>query len=64
MKTLTNHKNCVEYFVKWLIINKFNVGKVKVLTILIFINIALFHDNPYSPFSYFFVKKMLSERSK
>ena len=60
----TNHKTCLEYFEKWLIINEYDLRKVKILTALIFINIAPLHDSPYSLFLYFFGKKMLSENSK
>tara|TARA_B100001175_G_scaffold132422_1_gene112559 strand:- start:8553 stop:10121 length:1569 start_codon:yes stop_codon:yes gene_type:complete len=60
----SNHKTCLKYFEKWLINNGYNLKKVRILTALIFINIAPLHHHPYSLFLYFLGKKMLSDQTK
>ena len=40
--------------------NKFSISKVKILTALIFLNIASLHHQPYSIFLYFLGKDMLN----
>ena len=64
IKQTENHKTCLKYFEKWLINNGFNLQKVRILTALIYINIAPLHHHPYSLFLYFLGKKMLSDQIK
>ena len=56
-----NHKDCLRYFEKWIITNKFDLRKVKILTALIYLNISPLHHQPYSQFLYYLGKKMLSD---
>lgn len=50
---------CEEYFYKWLRINGYDVKKVKILTALIFLNIAPLHEYPYVLLLYGLGKQML-----
>ena len=54
-----DNKDCQKIFFKFLRENNFSVKKVKVLTALIFLNIAGLHHYPYSFFLYFLGKMML-----
>lgn len=47
-------------FLKFLKKNKLNINKVKILTALIFLNIATLHHQPYSIFLYFLGKDMIN----
>ena len=47
-----------------LFIQNFSVKKVKILTALIFLNIAGLHHYPYSIFLYYLGKKLLNESLK
>jgi len=52
---------CERMFEKWLKINGFSVKKVKILTALIYLNIAALHHYPYSLLLYALGKKMLKQ---
>jgi thiamine kinase-like enzyme len=63
--TLNIHRNQVhveieQYFYKFLEENQYDIKKVKILTALIYLNIASLHHYPYSKFLYFFGKYMLN----
>jgi thiamine kinase-like enzyme len=63
--TLNIHRNHVhveieQEFYKFLEENNYDVKKVKILTALIYLNIASLHHYPYSKFLYFFGKYMLN----
>lgn len=51
---------CEHYFGEWLKINGYDLSKVKILTALIFLNIAALHHNPYSLLLYALGKFMLN----
>ncbi len=51
---------CEKYFFNWLELNCYDVKKVKVMTALIFLNIAPLHHYPYSEMLYSLGKLMLS----
>ena len=53
--------DCQKIFIKWLGENNYDVVKVKVLTALIFLNIAGLHHHPYSHLLFSLGKKMLGE---
>jgi len=53
--------DCQKIFIKWLDKNNYDVDKVKVLTALIFLNIAGLHHHPYSHLLFSLGKKMLGE---
>ena len=53
--------DCQKIFIKWLGENNYDVDKVKVLTALIFLNIAGLHHHPYSHLLFSLGKKMLGE---
>ena len=55
---------CEEYFYKWLERNGFDVKKVRIITALIFLNIAPLHHNPYSLLLFALGKSMLSEEMR
>ena len=55
------HKASLVYFEKWLKENGYSVSKVKIITSLIFLNIAPLHHHPYSLFLYALGKSMLFE---
>ncbi len=59
-----SHKICLKYFEKWLIENNFDLIKVRIITALIFLNIAPLHHHPYSLFLYFLGKKMLEKNTQ
>ena len=52
---------CERYFIEWLKNNGYDVKKVRTLTALIFLNIAVLHHHPYSILLYALGKKMLFE---
>ena len=54
--------DCELFYYKWLKSEGFDVLKVKIITSLIFLNIASLHHYPYSHLLYFLGKKMLSEQ--
>ena len=47
-----NKKNIesINLFFKWLLLNGYNIKKVKIICGLIYLNIAALHHNPYSIF--------------
>ena len=51
--------SCEEYFYKWLEDNNYDVKKVKILTALIYLNIAALHHYPYCHLLYNLGKTML-----
>lgn len=53
--------DCENYFYKWLETNNYDVKKVKILTALIFLNIAALHHYPYCHLLYNLGKYMLYE---
>ncbi len=53
--------DCEKFFDKWLIENGYDIKKVKIMTALIFLNIAALHHNPYNKLLYFLGKSMLHE---
>ncbi len=52
---------CENFYYKWLEKNNYDVKKVKVLTALIYLNIAALHHYPYCHLLYFIGKQMLYE---
>ncbi len=58
------NKDCQKYFFQFLKKNNYSVKKVKILTSLIFLNIASLHHYPYSIFLYYLGKHMLSKSLK
>ena len=52
---------CEKYFREWLFENNFDAHKVRILTALIFLNIAPLHHHPYSLLLYALGKSMLFE---
>ena len=50
---------CEKYFYQWLKDNNYDVKKVKILTALIYLNIAALHHEPYCHLLYNLGKKML-----
>lgn len=46
-------------FIDWLLTNKYDVHKVKILTALIFLNVAGLHEAPYSNFLFYLGKSLL-----
>lgn len=50
---------CEEYFYKWLNGNNYDIKKVKILTALIYLNIAALHHFPYCHLLYNLGKRML-----
>ena len=51
---------CEERFYSWLSKNNYDVSKVKILTSLIYLNIAALHHYPYSHFLFYLGKLMLN----
>jgi len=63
--TLNIHRNQThveieQYFYRFLLENNYDLKKVKILTALVYLNIASLHHYPYSKFLYFFGKYMLN----
>ena len=52
---------CEQRLNTWMLENGYNLKKVKVLTALIYLNIAALHHYPYSLLLYGLGKKMLKE---
>jgi len=50
---------CEKYFYDWLIYNGYNIQKVRVITALIYLNIAALHHDPYCKLLYYLGKYML-----
>ena len=57
-KNLVNFRN---YFHKYLIQNKYDINKVKLLSSLIYLNIAPLHDYPYNEFLFYHGKLSLTK---
>ena len=53
--------DCEEYFYQWCIKNHYDVKKIKLLTALIYLNIAALHHYPYCLLLYGHGTKMLNE---
>jgi len=58
------NKSCQKLFFKFLKDNNYSLAKVKILTSLIFLNIAGLHHYPYSIFLYYLGKSMLYKSLK
>ena len=54
-----SHKNSLIFYEKWLAQNGYNISKVRIITSLIYLNIAPLHHHPYSLFLYALGKSML-----
>lgn len=54
-----NLLDCEEYFYTWLKDNNYDVKKVKIMTSLIFLNIACLHHYPYNKLLFYLGKTML-----
>lgn len=52
---------CEKSFEKWIISNGYDIKKVKVLTALVYLNIAALHHHPYGLLLYALGKSMLFE---
>ena len=52
---------CELHFEKWLELNGYDCKKIRILTALIYLNIAALHHNPYSLMLYTFGKSMLKK---
>lgn len=57
-KNLTDFKKIYE---KWLVVNGFDLGKVKLITALIFLNMSPLHDDKFSKLLWFKSIQMLSD---
>jgi NDP-sugar pyrophosphorylase family protein len=53
------YKDSLKFYENWLIKNGFNLSKVRILTSIIFLNIACLHHYPYSLFLFALGKSML-----
>lgn len=53
--------NCEHYFARWLNSNGYDTKKVRVITALIYLNIAALHHNPYSILLFALGKTMLKK---
>jgi hypothetical protein len=51
----------MSYFEKWILKNKYDLTKVRILTALIFLNIAPLHHQPYSFFLFQLGKYLLND---
>tara|TARA_B100001057_G_scaffold499225_1_gene609073 strand:- start:989 stop:2557 length:1569 start_codon:yes stop_codon:yes gene_type:complete len=58
------NKIILKDYEKWIIFNGFNLKKVRILTSLIFLNIAPLHHCPYSIFLYYLGKDLLYKEIK
>ena len=58
------NKKCQKLFFKFLKDNNYSILKVKIITSLIFLNIAGLHHYPYSIFLYYLGKMLLSKTLK
>jgi len=58
------NKDCQKIFFRFIKQSNYSVKKVKILTALIFLNIAGLHHYPYSIFLYYLGKKLLNESLK
>lgn len=54
-------KECEKIFYKWCVKNDLSIKKIKILTAIIFLNIAALHHYPYSLFLFALGKSMLKE---
>jgi GTP:adenosylcobinamide-phosphate guanylyltransferase len=52
---------CEKFFALWCYLNSYRLDRVKTLTALIYLNIAVLHHYPYNHFLYFLGKQMLFE---
>jgi hypothetical protein len=52
---------CEYYFARWLEDNGYDAKKVRVMTALIYLNIAALHHNPYSLLIFSLGKSMLKK---
>jgi len=52
---------CEKYLEEWCLINNFNISKIRIITSIIFLNIATLHHYPYSLLLYSLGKKMLNK---
>lgn len=59
-----NLTNCREYFHKWIVDNGFDLDKVKVLTAIIWLNMAPLHDYKMGEFLFYFGKLNLYKSIK
>lgn len=53
------HVECEEMFTKWCILNDYDPQVVRLMTALIYLNIAVLHHHPYDRFLYFLGKRMI-----
>jgi hypothetical protein len=58
------NKDCQKIFIEFLKDNNFSLIKVKIITSLIFLNIAGLHHYPYSIFLYYLGKSVLNQTLK
>ena len=59
MKRSKNHKICQKIFERWILKNGYDLKKVRILTALIYLNIAGLHHYPYSLLLFALGKSML-----
>lgn len=59
IKTRKNLINFLLIFEKFLINKKYNLNNVRLMSIIIYLNIAALHDNPYDEFLFFFGRYLL-----
>ena len=59
MKRSKNHEICQKVFERWILKNGYDLKKVKILTALIYLNIAGLHHYPYSLLLFALGKSML-----
>lgn len=56
-----SYAKCEEIFLDFLTKNKYSIKKTKIITALIYLNIATLHHQPYSFFLYYLGKKLLND---
>jgi len=56
--------DCEQYFEEWILNNGYDIGKVKLMTALIFLNIAALHHYPYNKLLFYLGKTMLNNQIK
>ena len=59
MQRSKNHKICQKIFEKWILENGYDLKKVRILTAIIYLNIAALHHYPYSLLLFALGKSML-----
>lgn len=54
-----NLKQFKKYYERWIVVNGYNLNKIKILTFLIYINMTPLHEEPFDLFLFYFAKKLI-----